>query len=135
MKSAAVEAAFLLAGTGTVVVMRAHVRAISPRRARRHRRKRDAGARFEIRHADDGVGLDADGVAVGARGEAVVVAVAAEISEDDARFLVLVVEKGLDGFSGFAIAVLVALNGSWLMATVTGWGKGRKKDREMPQWF
>ena len=122
LEAASVEAAFLFSGARTVVVMRAHVRAITPRRARWHRRKRHAHAGFQIRHANDDAGLDANAFAFGARGETVVVAVATEIGEKDAGFLVLVVEKCV---SALEIAVFVALDGSWLMATVAERKQGK----------
>ena len=123
LKTASVEAAFLFRGARGVVKVGAHVRAKAPRRANRHRRKGDARAGFQIRYANNDVGAYADAFAICPRGKSVVVALATEISEEDAGFFPLVVEIGVDLAVEFA--TLVALHWPWLVATVTG---GRRKE-------
>ena len=103
--------------------MRAHVRAVTPGCAYWRRRECHAVARFQIRHANDDFGAHADYLAFVFRGESIVVAVATEVSENNAGFLMLIVEIRVHCRCTLVVAFFVAFNRAWLMTTVAGRGK------------
>ena len=102
--------------------MRAHVRAVTPRCAYWRRRECHAVAGFQIRHANDDFGAHADFLAFVFRGESIVVAVATEVCENNAGFLMLVVEIRIDCGTALVVAFSVALKRARLMTTVAGKG-------------